>query len=206
MKIAISSLRRRIDIVESAIPPPENPEGERVDQIAKWLTQQEFHELDSVLKEGEAEVAAWLENRAARAEQRRRIIPRNLWENVRHVIWFYDPPDPETWSMTAEVEEIHRVLTQGWQWRGWRLDLSQLSIRELELIDPHNKSWECRSRGGSGKFGVDLITRTEGQQDLEAFLGRVNLVARASGWDDRGKITEWSAIGRPLTLADLNTA
>jgi hypothetical protein len=54
MKIAISSLRRRIDIVESAIPPPENPEGERVGQIAKWLTQQEFHELDSVLKEGEA--------------------------------------------------------------------------------------------------------------------------------------------------------
>lgn len=205
MRIAISSLRRRIDIVKSAIPAPENPEGDRVDQIAKWLTQQEFKELDSLRKDDEA-VAAWLENRAARAEQRRRIIPRNLWENVRHAIWFYDPPAPETWSMPAEIEEIRRVLTQGWQWRGWRLDLSQLSIHELELIDPHNKSWERRSRGGSGKFGVYLMTRTEGQQDLEAFLGKVNLVARASGWDDRGKITEWSAIGRPLTLPDLNTA
>jgi hypothetical protein len=138
-----------------------------------------------------------------RAEKRRQAIPRGLWYEATHESYF-DPIPSGPWSLIAEIRQIRVAVAKEWERRKLlKLDLSQLSLDELEVIqDLRDNPVRWPPRGTWVKVRAYEVPLEE----ILRAVSRTTVLAMAdlSNSPQRREDIVWQVVGRPLTLEDLD--
>jgi hypothetical protein len=196
MKIASSSIERRLDKVEATVPRRvENP------WWFEWLMPYERLYLAEKCYYG-ANLDDLIQHFIPRAEQRRQRITSRYWYSFGNTHFRFDIDLALPWSVEGEIEQIRAVIAKEWEFKKFiKLNLSQLTLDELEIVDSLRDSSICSPPRGTWvgiKYsGIPL-------DQISNAVSSTILISRGDmSYSVRSPVA-WELIGRPLTLADLD--
>ena len=202
MKISCSVLERRIAKAEVSTPAAAAVSKDE-NWWVKWMTPSECEYACKQCEVDPGRVEEMTRIFRPRAEQRRGAIPRGLWYGATHEsIFYFIPSDP--WSLTEEIRQIRDMVAKDWEHRKLlKLDLSRLSLNELEVIqDLRDNPVLWPPRGTWVKVRADKAPL----EDILRAVSRTSVLAMADlpNPPQRREDIVWQVVGRPLTLEDLD--